>query len=98
VRQHHPGAADADASGDAGDGGDQDLRRGAGDAGVVVVLGYPEAVIAECVAELREREGVADRLPVRPIDDGNRLIEDGEAQRSISLACRATERSGAGAA
>jgi hypothetical protein len=87
VRQHHPGAADADAQGDAGDGREQDLRRRAGDAGVVVVLGDPEAVVAQRVAQPRQRNGVADRLPVRPIRDGDRLVEDREAEHPVSLRC-----------
>jgi hypothetical protein len=48
------------------------------------MLGHPEAVVAERIAKPRERYRVADRLAVWTIDDGDRLIEDGQAQRSIS--------------
>jgi hypothetical protein len=75
VGQHHPGAADPDRAGARGDGGNQDLRRGADNAAVVVVLGKPEALIAEGFAVLRERQGVGDGFAMRTINEGNRLIE-----------------------
>jgi hypothetical protein len=53
---------------------------------MAVVLGDPEAVVAQLLAILRERDGVPDRLAVRAIEDGDRLVKDGETQRSISLA------------
>ena len=75
VRQHDAGAADADALGRGGDRGDQDLRRGADDGVVVVMLGHPEAVVAQRLAVLGERDRVADRLAVRTAGDGDRLVE-----------------------
>ena len=61
VRQHDAGAADADALGDGGDGRHQDLGRGADDGVVAVMLGDPEAVVAQRLAVLGERDRVADR-------------------------------------
>jgi hypothetical protein len=76
MRQHHAGAADPDALGDGRDGGDQDLGRRADDGGIAVVLGNPKAVIAQSLAFLSERDGVADRLAVGAVDDGDGLIEN----------------------
>ena len=49
--------------------------RGADDGVVAVVLGHPEAVVAQRLAVLGERDRVADRHPVRASDDGDRLVE-----------------------
>ena len=78
VRQHDAGAADPDALGGGGDRGDHDLRRGADDGRMVVVLGDPEAVVAQRLAVLGEGNGVADRLILRTAGDGDRLIENGK--------------------
>ena len=75
VRQHDSRAADADARGDRGDGRHQDLGRGADDGVVAVVLGDPEAVVAQRLAMPGERDRIADRHPVRASDDGDRLVE-----------------------
>jgi hypothetical protein len=83
VRQHHAGAADADALGDGGDGGDEDFRRRADNGLVAVMLGQPEAVVAQRLAVLRQRDGVADGGAVRAADYGDGLVEDGEAQRRL---------------
>jgi len=83
VRQHHASAADADALGDGGDGGDENLRRRADDGLVAVMLGQPEAVVAQRLAVLRQRNGVADGGAVRSANYGDGLVEDGEAQRRL---------------
>ena len=49
------------------------------------MLGHPEAVIAQRLAVLRERNGVTDRLAVRAAHNGDRLIENGKAQGTSSL-------------
>jgi hypothetical protein len=59
-----------------------------------VVLGHPEAVIAQRLAVLRERDGVADGVAVRPVDDRNRLIEYREAQGADSLIAHDVGRRG----
>src|SRR3546814_2554832 len=41
-------------------------RRGADDGRMAVVLGQPEAVVTERVGALCQRQGVADRLALRP--------------------------------
>jgi hypothetical protein len=79
VRQHDAGAAHPDGAGVGGDGGDQNLRRGADDGRVAVVLRHPEPVVPEGVAQLRQRQRVADRLPLRAAGGGDRLVEDGNA-------------------
>jgi hypothetical protein len=76
VRQHDPGAADADAIGRSRDCRHHDLGGGAHDRGMVVMLGDPEALVTQRLAMLRERYGVADGLPVRAAGDGDRLIEN----------------------
>ena len=78
VRQHDAGAADADALGGGGDGRDHDLGRGADDGRMVVMLGHPEALVAQRLAMLGERHGVADRLVLRAAGDGDRLVENGK--------------------
>ncbi len=60
VRQHDAGAADADAFGRGGDGRHHDLRRCADDGRMVVVLGDPEAFVAQRLAMLGQGDGVAD--------------------------------------
>ena len=47
VGQHHPARADPDRAGGVGQAADQDGRRGAGDAGHVVVLSDPVPMEAE---------------------------------------------------
>jgi hypothetical protein len=76
VRQHYAGAADADAPGDGSDRRNQDLRRGADDGAMAVMLGDPEAVVAQSLAVLGQRNGVAYRVAVRAIDDSNRLVKN----------------------
>jgi hypothetical protein len=74
MRQHDAGAADPYALGRRGDGRDQDFRRGADDGGMIVMLRQPEAVIAQPLAMPRQRDGIADRGPMRPPGGGNRLV------------------------
>jgi hypothetical protein len=42
-------------------------------------------VVAQALAMLRERDGVADRLAVRAVHHGHRLVENGKAQGEPSL-------------
>ncbi len=78
VRQHHAGAADADARGARRYSRHQDLGRRADDRRQAVVLADPEARVAEALAVLREIEGVADRRAFTAAGDRDRLIEDRE--------------------
>ena len=80
VRQHDARAADPDALGRGGDGRHHDLGRGADDGRMVVMLRHPEALVAQRLAMLGERHGVADRLVLRPAGDGDRLVQDGKAE------------------
>jgi hypothetical protein len=77
VRQHDPAGADADRPGRPGDVADQDRGRGGGDAGHVVVLGHPVAVVAPLLGVPGEVDGVGDRL-ARVAALGHRgEVEDG---------------------
>ena len=76
VRQHDSRAADADAFGLGRDGRHHDLGRSAHDRGMVVMLGDPEAVVAQPLAMLREGHGVADGLALGAARDGDRLVEN----------------------
>ena len=78
MRQHHAGAADADAAGGRGDGGDQDLGRGASLAGGGMVLGEPVALVAEGLAVLGEGDALADRVIRAAAGDDGGLVEDGK--------------------
>jgi hypothetical protein len=80
VRQHHAGAADADAPSARGDRGHQDLGRTADDGGQAVVLAEPEAFIAERLAMLGKHQRVADRRVFIAPGKRRRLIEHGQAQ------------------
>jgi hypothetical protein len=62
VGQHHPAGADADGRGAGADEGEGDRRGRAGDARHRMMLGHPEAAIAEPLGRLRELERVAQRL------------------------------------
>jgi hypothetical protein len=55
-----PVSADPDQLRDGGIGGHQDFRGGADDGGIAVMLGHPEPLVAEALAELGERDGVTD--------------------------------------
>jgi len=98
VRQHHAGAADADTFGDGRYGGDQDLGRSADDSRVVVVLGDPESVVAEGLAGLCQRDGIANRDFMRTAGNGNGLVENGEMQARFPFVAKPTSRSAAPAA
>ena len=62
IGQHHAAGSDADALGGAGEMGDQDGWRGAGDGRHVVVLGDPEADVAELLGGLCQARRVGQRL------------------------------------
>jgi hypothetical protein len=100
VREHHAGAADADARGAGRDGRHQQFRGRADDAREAVVLAEPEAVVAERLAERGEVEGVANRLGLGPAGDRGRLVEhrEGEGHRRDSGRPRAGAPRAAGAA
>jgi hypothetical protein len=53
---------------------------------MVVVLRDPEPLVAQRFGVLRERDGIANGLAMRAVGDGDRLIENGKAQRSALLA------------
>ena len=78
VRQHDPGAADADACGCLGDRRHDDFRRRADYGRVVVVFRNPEPLVAEFLAVFGQRHGVADGLRLRHTGGGGRLIENGK--------------------
>ena len=80
MRQHHPGAADTDAPGRGGDGGDQDLGRGSGLAGGGVVLGQPIPVVAKRLAMLGEGDALADRVIRRTAGHDSGLVEHGKRE------------------
>ena len=79
VRQHHAGAADADARGARRDRGHQHLGGAADDGRQPVVLADPEARVAQALAMLRQVERVADRGAFGAAGDGNGLVEHGES-------------------
>ena len=78
VREHDPARADADRARAAGDVRDHDRGGGARDAGRVVMLREPEAVVAPALRVLREVERVAQRARDRLALDDRREIEDRE--------------------
>ena len=78
VRQHHAGAADANAGRGRGDRRHQHFRCGADDAAAVVMFGHPVAVVAERVAQARQRERFANGLAFGAALGGGGLIEDRE--------------------
>ena len=80
VRQHHAGAADADRRRARGDRRHQDLGRAADDRRQAMVLAQPEARIAEPLAMLGERDGVADRRVLAAAGERDRLVEDRELE------------------
>src|SRR5204863_10022068 len=80
VRQHHAGAADADARRARRDRGHQHLGRAADDGRQAVVFADPEAAVAEALAMLGQVERVADRSVFGAAGDGNGLIEYRESQ------------------
>ena len=78
MRQHHAGAADADARRGGGNRRHQHLRRGADDIAGVVMLGKPIAVVTERVAMFRERQRFAYRDVLCFAFGGGGLIEYGQ--------------------
>ena len=98
VRQHDPARADADRRRAGGDVRDHDRGRGAGDAGHVVVLGEPEAPVAEPLGVLGQVERVrgARRRASRLRRSARGRARRAAASRRISCA-RGGERLEAGA-
>ena len=88
MREHDARATDADAPCRCRDSGHQDFRRGADDAVAVVMLRDPVALIAELVAQPRERERLADRDVLRLALRRGRLIEHRPLHSWISPARR----------
>ena len=83
--QHDPAGADTQMPGTRRDLPDQDLRRGSGKAGGVVVLGNPVARVAEPIEGLGQPHRLPNRVPRRaPVSDRG-LIEDAQAQHRRSL-------------
>jgi hypothetical protein len=78
VGQHDPAGADPDGARAGRDVRERDRGGGAGDARHVVVLGHPEAPIAQRLGTAREVERVPQRLAgVGVLGDGGE-VEDGE--------------------
>ena len=88
MRQHHAGGSDANALGGRRYRGHQHFRCRADDAGAVVMFGEPEAVIAEFVAQPRERQRFADRFVLVAALGGGGLIED----RKFHIRSRVSEK------
>jgi len=84
VREHDAAAAYADAGGFGGGAGDEDLRRGAGEEIHGVVLGVPEARVAESVDVASEVEGVGEGLRGRGAGGDGGLVEYREAERELA--------------
>ena len=78
IGQHDAAGADADGFRAAGDVAEGDGGGGAGDAGHVVVLGEPEAAIAEALGVAGEIERAVERIGGRAaLRDGGE-VEDGK--------------------
>jgi hypothetical protein len=78
VRQHDAAGADTDMVGTRRDMGECHRRRRTSDAGQIVMLGHPEASVAEGLDMPRQVERIAQRLTgVAPFGD-RRKIENGE--------------------
>ena len=74
VGQHDAAGADSDRRGSGADERQGHGRRRAGDAGHVVVLGHPEAMIAEPLGVPRQVQAVAQGLPgVAAFGDGREI-------------------------
>jgi hypothetical protein len=80
VGEHDPAGADPDPLGHVRDVPDHDLRRGAGDAGQVVVLGEPVTLVAEPVGEPSQVKRVAKRPGAVRARADRRDVEDGELE------------------
>ena len=80
VREHDAAGAYADVLGGRGGAGDEDLGCGAGEEIHGVVLGVPEAGVAEGVDVLGERKGVRESVGGCEAGGDRGLVEDGEAK------------------
>ena len=78
MRQHHPGAADANARRGRGNASHQDFRCGADDAAAVMMFGDPVAVVAERVAVAREHQRFANGIDLGAALGSGGLIEHGQ--------------------
>ncbi len=79
VREHDAAGADADARGGGGGAGDEDFGCGASEQRHGVVLGVPEAGVAELVDVLGEGEGVVEGVGGGKAFGHGGLVEYGEA-------------------
>jgi hypothetical protein len=80
MRQHHAGAADANARGPRGDGRHQHLGRTAHDGGVAVVLADPETVVAQSFAILRQGQRFSNGCIGTAPRQGHGLVKYGKFQ------------------
>ena len=78
IRQHDAARSDTDGPGAAGNIADHHGRRGAGDAGHVVMLGEPESLEPPAFGVLREVERIAEGLGRIAALIDRRQIEDGK--------------------
>ena len=86
VRQHDAAGADPDRAGAGRDMGQRHRGGGAGDAGQIVVLGHPEAPVAERLDMPRQVERIAQRLTGIAAFGDRREIENGERNHRIIIA------------
>ena len=84
VLEHDAAGSDTDAGGFGGGSGDEDLGRGAGEHVHGVVLGVPEAGVAEAVDVAGEVEGVSERLRGCGAGRDGGLVENGETERETA--------------
>ena len=78
VLQHHAAGSDPDAPGDGEQISAHDLRRGAGEKRRGVMLGDPEAFVAEIVGAPGELDRMCERLRRRRAGWDRALVEDGK--------------------
>ena len=79
VAQHHPARPDPDALRARRDLRDHHLRRRAGQRRRVVVLGQPVALVAQPVRQLRQGEGLPDRLRAVAARHDRDLVQDAQS-------------------
>ena len=84
VREHDAAGADADVRGLGGGAGDEELGRSGGEEIHGMVLGVPEARVAELVDMASEVERVGQGLGGRGAGRDGGLVENGEAKRELA--------------
>jgi hypothetical protein len=84
VREHDAARPDADTGGFGCGAGDEDLGRGAGEEVHRMVLGVPEAGVAELVDVAGEIERVGQGLRGRGTGGDGGLVENREAKRKLA--------------